>query len=282
MHMMICLACIASLGATAARAAPCDRLSAGQRKLAHTLFKATHPYDCCDDTLDRCLKQFKVCKLAKRLRDEICRRLIKGHSDKQIRGALDRRARSMTVAIKNASFDLSTAPLAGDRAAKVTVVAYACARCPFCSKVLPDLHRLVESSGLKGKVKLYFRPFPIRDHPGSLEGGLAFVAAARLGAPWPYLLKLYAEYDSFSVDKLAPWAARVGIKEQAFKSELKSAAARKDLVESKKEGLRNGVTATPTLFINGRKYLGDMDHESLLDVLDEESDRVSRRQFCDR
>jgi protein-disulfide isomerase len=262
------------------RAAPCDRLSGEQRKLAAKIQRATHPYDCCDETLDRCLKQKNVCKLAKRLRDNICRLLLKGKKEKEIVSSLDRRARSMTPMGKKATFDLSKAPVAGDPNAPVSVVAAACARCPFCSKVLPDLHKMVTTGPFKGKVKMQFRPFPIRGHPGSLEGGLAFVAATRLGKLWPYLLKMYAHYDDFSKDKLVPWAIEVGLDKAAFTKEMAAPATRKELLASKKEGLRNGVKATPTLFVNGRQYYGDMDHDTLLDILDEEADRVKGRQFC--
>jgi protein-disulfide isomerase len=266
--------------ATTARAAPCERLSAAQRKLSQKIQRATHPYDCCDETLDRCLKQKRVCKLARRLRDAICRRLLKGETEKKILGALERRARSMTPMGKKATFDLTGAPAAGDAKAPVTVVAYACARCPFCAKVVPDLHRLVTAGGLKGKAKLFFRPFPIRNHKGSVEGGLAFVAAMRLGKHWPYLLKLYQEYDRFEVGKLDSWAARVGLEGGAFKREMRAKQTRAILTTSKKEGLRNRVKATPTLFINGRQYYGDMDHETLLDVLGEEADRRGGREYC--
>ena len=272
--------CIMSLLPVAVRAAPCDRLTAAQRKLSAKIFRTTHPYECCDETLDRCLAQIKVCKLAKRLRDDICRRIVGGQDEKKIRNALDRRARSMSPAIKKASFDLRHAPPAGSASAPVTVVVYACARCPFCSKVVPDLHRLVIRGGLRGKVKLHFRPFPIRGHKGSAEGGLAIVAASRLGKLWPYLLKLFAEYNQYSSEKLPQWATQVGMDRKAFLAQMALKANRKLLIQSKKEGLRNGVRATPTLFINGRQYYGDMDRESLLDVLDEEADRVGKRQFC--
>ncbi len=273
------LLCWAPLG----QAAPCDRLSAPQRKKAEQIFRSTHPYECCDETLDRCLKQFKVCKLVKRLRDDICRRLVKGQQVKQIKSALDRRARSMIATGKRgkrAVFDLSQAKVAGDPHAPVTVVACACARCPFCSKVVPNLYLLVTKSGLKGKVKLYFRPFPIRGHAGAVEGGLAFVAAEQQGKIWPYLRKMFSEYDQFEIKKLRSWAVDVGMDLAVFEQAMASKKTRKLLVQSKKEGLRNGVKATPTLFINGRKYLGDMDRETLLDVLDEEADRVKGRQFC--
>ena len=276
----IVLIIVALLIPALALAAPCQRLNSAQKKIARKIFAATYPYDCCDETLDRCLKQKKVCKLARRLRDDICRRIARNQDPMKIKNALDRRARSMAPVGKKLMADLSGSPAAGAASAPVTVVVYACARCPFCAKVVPDLYRRVTGGGLKGKVKLHFRSFPIRSHAGSKEGGLAFVAAKRLGKGWPFILKLYAEFDKFSVDKLPAWAAAVGLDRAAFVKEMKAGVNIKALVASKKEGLRARVKATPTLFLNGRKYFGDLDPETLLDVLDEEADRVARKQYC--
>lgn len=265
--------------ASHAGAAPCDRLNGEQRKLAQKIQQATYPYECCDETLDRCLKAKNVCKLAKRLRDQICRLLAKGKTEKEVKNSLERRARSMTPMGKKAAIDISQENVAGDPKSTVTVVAYACARCPFCSKVVPDLYRLVNGS-FKGKVRLYMRTFPIRGHEGSAEGGMAFAAATRLGKFWPMLLKVYSNYDDFAPDKLVGWAVEAGLDRAAFEREMKDGANRKLLVESKKEGLRNGVKATPTLFIDGRQYFGDMDHDTLVDVLDEAVDRAAKKQYC--
>jgi protein-disulfide isomerase len=269
-----------ALAPVAAAGAPCDRLKGDQRKLAQKIQKATYPYDCCDETLDRCLRQRKVCKLAKRLRDHICRLVLKGKKEKAIKDSLERRARSMTPMGRKAKIELSFLKPAGDPGAKVTVVAYACARCPFCSKVLPDLYRMVTAGSLKGKVKLYFRPFPIRSHEGSAEGGMAFVAAQKQGKLWPYLLKVYEKYDGFAASKLVGWARELGLDVARFEKDVKDKANRKLLVSTKKEGLRNGVKATPTLFIDNQRYYGDLDHETLRDVLDEAVDRKANRQYC--
>ena len=282
MRLLLPLLFVALVAPAAARAAPCQKLNAAQKKIAAKIFSATYPYDCCDETLDHCLKQKKVCKLAWRLRDDICRRIGRNQDPKKIKNAMDRRARSMTAVGSKIRADLSLSRPAGAANAPVTVIVYACARCPFCSKVVPDLYRKAVTGGLKGKVKLYFRSFPIRGHAGSKEGGMAFVVAQKLGKGWPFILKLYAEYRHFSVDQLPEWAAAVGLDRAAFIKEMKSGANVKLLIGSKKEGLRNQVKVTPTLFINGRKYHGDLDPETLLDVLDEEADRVARKQYCDK
>ncbi len=272
-YTLLTLLALLAIPSTAG-ATPCGRLNDAQKGIANKVMDATYPYACCDEKLTTCLKQKKVCKLAKRLRDDICRRVGRNQKPKAIKNALARRARSMAAMGKKAKIDLTGLQPAGDAKAPVTVVAYACARCPFCSKVMPSLHKQVTAGGLKGKVKLYFKAFPIRGHEGAAEGGLAFVAANKGGKFWPFMLKLYGEFDKFAKDKLTPWAVAAGLDKGAFEAAMKDKATRAALVAAKKEGLRNKVKATPTLFINGRKYHGDLDPETLLDVLEEEADRL--------
>jgi len=260
------------------RADPCAQLAGDKRGLAEKIFRSTHPYDCCDETLDRCLKQKKVCRLATRLRDEICKRIAVGHDENRIKTALERRARSMLPG-KRVGIDLSGSEPAGEAKAKVVVVVYACTRCPYCAQVVPELHRLVTSSSLKGKVALYLKPFPISDHAGSKEGGLALQAAARNKKFWPYALKLYGEFKRFEVSKLPEWAAQLGLDREAFKREMASPQAVQRLVDSKREGIRNGVEQTPTIFLDGRKYQGELGREVLPDILEEEVDRAAGRQY---
>jgi protein-disulfide isomerase len=266
-------------GKSVAAAGRCHVLRGPKLKLAQALYEAVHPYDCCDETLASCLKQRKVCKLATRLRDEICRRLLGGQNAAQIKSAIERRARSMTPVGKRASIDLTGAPASGSASAPVTVAVYACARCRMCSRTLPMLDAMVTRGALRGRVKIHLKPFPIRGHSGSLEGGLALVAAARLGKLWPYLRLLYRQFDSFSKDKLASWAKGVGMDPSAFTQQMSSSSTRSALIKSKKEGLRNKVNATPTLFINGRRYVGDLDRESLKDVLEEAADRAQGKRY---
>ena len=170
---------------------------------------------------------------------------------------------------RKAAIDLSLAPAAGDDGAPVQVIAYTCARCPFCSKIVPKLHTEVTRGVLKGKARLHFKTFPIRGHEGSKEGGLALVAAARMGQPWPFLLKLYERYDSFCPDALSTWADDAGLDKSEFERLHKDPETLRLLVESKKEGIRNRVSATPTFFLEGRLFAGEPTTEELVDLVEE-------------
>ncbi|MBL6974875.1 MAG: DsbA family protein [Deltaproteobacteria bacterium] len=254
----------------------CDALTGEARSVARYLVSTEHPYDCCDETIEKCIKARPDCQLAVRLADFVCRRAAAGQDRTTIQRALQRRATSMMRPGRTVKTDLAKSPMVGCSKAGVKVVAYVCLRCPFCSKMVPELYREVTAGRLAGKVALHLRLFPIKSHTNSMEANLAVAAAASLGRMWEYLLLVYRHFDAFEVGRLAGWATEAGMGAAAFEGALTSAAVKKSLVASKKEGLRNGVVATPTLFINGRKYVGDLDVETLVDVIEEESEAVGR------
>jgi len=254
----------------------CDALSGPKKAVADAVLRSQHPYECCDDTNHACLQQKPVCLLARRLANDVCRRAGAGQSQADIERALARRATSMTSTQK-APIDTSKFEPAGAADAKVQVTGYMCARCPYCSRLLPALHQSVTQGALKDKARLHFRVFPIRSHEGSTEGGLALVAAQRLGKFWPFLLHLYRNFDKFDPAKLPECAEHHGMNRDEFVRLMNDPASRELLTESKKEGVRNKVGATPTMFINGRPYSADLDMATLQDVIEEEHDRMSGR-----
>lgn len=253
----------------------CDALTGDARKVAQELLSKQYAYDCCDKTLAQCLEKKPTCTLVKRLSDDICRRTAKGQARADIERELQRRATSMMPSGKSYAIDTKSTAAAGKADAKVTLATYICPRCPFCAKLMPDLHASVTNGRLAGKVKLVARPFPVRTHPGSTEGGLAMMAAQKLGKFWGFLHELYRNFDSFDVAKLGDVAEKAGLDRAAFDAASKDPATRAALVAAKKEGVRNGVESTPTFFINGRKYQGEMTLSTLEDVLEEEYERVT-------
>ncbi len=273
----------AALAAPArAQTAVCDALAGSQRTLALKLLESEHPYDCCDDTIARCLAARPTCALAVRLADGICRRVAAGQDEARIRRSLSRRARSMLGGGSPAAVDLASASIAGAEGAPVTVVVYACARCPYCSKLVPALHREVVSGRLRGLARLAFRTFPIRGHPGSTEAGLAFAAAAAMGRFWEFALLSYREFDDDSPERRRQRAGAVGLDPDAFTARIADPATREALVASKKEGLANGVEETPTLFLNGRRWTGDLELGEVADAIEEEAERARGHRWTGR
>jgi protein-disulfide isomerase len=249
-------------------------LSGDQEFLAAELLATRRLYDCCDDTIADCLERKPTCSLAFRLSENICRRVADGQTRERIVDALRMRPRSTLPGKSKAEIDLAGLSAAGEASAPITLVEYACPRCPYCATMTPKIYDAVVKGRLEGKVKLYFKTFPLRGHVGGKESGLAFVAAEKLGHFWEFVLYFFQRFDRFSVPRQLEWAEAVGMDREALEQAMADPASLQRLVEMKKEGIVNGVEATPTFFINGRKYNAELSHEEVIDVLEEEFDKI--------
>jgi len=266
---------LATAGIARAQTAVCDALQADKRQLAQDILQSQKPYACCDATIAECLAKRPRCVLARRLADDVCRRAGAGQDRPAIERALTRRAESMNRTGASVPIDLGRSAPVGEPDGKVIVVAYVCGRCPFCSKLIPAIKRQVAEGPLKGKAKLYLKLFPIRTHAYSTESGKGALAAQDLGKFWPFIDQLYAHFDDFDVAKLPDYAVAAGMDRNAFTSLFNDAAITTRLVDSKKEGIRNKVDATPTIFLNGYKYSGDLTSTTVQDIVEEEFDRMT-------
>jgi hypothetical protein len=249
-------------------------LSGDQEFLAAEILATQRLHDCCDDTIANCLEQNPTCSLAFRLSENVCRRVADGQPKTRIVDALRRRARSTLPRGTGAEFDLAGLSVVGDANAPITLVEYACPRCPYCARMTPKVHDAVEKGPLAGKVKLYLKTFPLRGHWGSKESGLAFLAAEELGHFWEFVSYYFQHFDEFSISKQLEWAEAVGMDREAFQKAMADPGVRDSLVEIKREGLKNYVEATPTFFIDGRKYDAELSPEELIDVLEEKFEKI--------
>ncbi len=252
----------------------CKTLKKTEQQSVDKILKETHGYGCCTDTVASCLKSHPSCKTLNYIKENICFRVKKGESESKILKRVALRKKSLESSQIKAVIDLKKSKAAGNPQAPVTLVVYACSRCPFCARLVPELYKAVTDGNLKNRVKLYFKPFPLKSHKYSKEGGLAMIAALKMGKFWPYILKLYGEFNDFSVDKLASFAKQTALDPDRFTKIMKDPKTRKDLVDSKKEGLVNRVTATPQLFINGKKYVNFLDINEITSALNEEYDSI--------
>lgn len=258
--------------ALAAEPSDCASLAPDDRARAAALMEIEHVYAGCDDTVARCLSAAPPVPLAARLAGEICRRVDAGESDEDVSRHIGLRARSM-AANPVVPIDTRGAPVAGVPAAPVEVVVFACLRCPFCARLVPELETAVTTGSLRGKARVAFKAFPLKGHPGSTESGLGALAAHAQDRFWPFVRGEYAEFEAFSVDRLGARISAVGGDPAAWRAAYADPATRAALVASKREGIALGVDSTPTVFVGGRRYEGSMDIVQLVDVIGEEYER---------
>jgi hypothetical protein len=263
------------LWAHQAQAAPpaCEALTAPEQARASALMGELPIHDCCDQPLATCLEQQPRCRLADRMASNLCQRVAAGQGDDDIRRAFQLRAWTMQPYGEPASYDLEGAPTAGDPEAPIQLVVYSAPRGWHCARMVPGVYEAVTEGALAGKVRLWVRPFPLRSNEHGKEAGLAFLAAHELGRFWDLALYSYANFDAFSLEAQQRWFQQLGLDGAEMERLMADPALLERLTASKREGVELGVGSTPTFFIDGQLYRGEIELPELIDTLEEAWER---------
>lgn len=149
----------------------------------------------------------------------------------------------------------------------VSVVVYGDYLCPYCRRLRQVLDRLRQALG--ERLLYIFRHFPNeRAHPGATFIARATEAAARQGRFFEMHDIIYGQEPPFSEEQVLEIAAGLGMDMAQFRRDLDSDDARRRVDEDLAEGRRNGVTGTPTIFVDGIRYDGAWDFYSMLEALE--------------
>lgn len=176
-----------------------------------------------------------------------------------------------------ATFAIDDQFRAGNPKAPVTLVIYACPRSEACAKLIPDLHREVTAGRLKDKASLVYRPFFPPDNREALECGRGLYAAAYQGKFWPYLIHLCLERENLTQATLRDWAGSHGLDRCIFDQTCEQPGTEAWLQAARKEGLANGVTSAPAIFINGQRIQGSPGLETVVDLASKSYQQGSAR-----
>jgi thiol-disulfide isomerase/thioredoxin len=190
-----------------------------------------------------------------------------GFTDSEVSEKLDKRFRTPRVS----HFDLVAAPWKGAQGARVTVVEFVDYECPHCKHAQSLMKQLLEE--YPSDVKVYFKHFPLSSHTNARLAAEGAVAAHRQGKFWPFNEKVWANSESLSPAVLEKAAKEVGLDVAAWRKEAASDGVKDRVQKDRSEGNDLGINATPTLYINGRKYGDPLDLASLKDWLEEELGR---------
>jgi len=183
---------------------------------------------------------------------------------------------------------ISTAgrPVRGARDAKVSVVVYDDLQCPFCSHMHETLFRQVFND-YKDRVKVIYKDYPLfQIHPwaGRAANDANCLAEQNNDAFWDFADALHMDATAVNgpgpakrglPEKLAALdvlAMSLGAKHGVEPSKLQAcikAQSDKTVQDSVHEADALGVSATPTLFINGRKLEGALDASELRAALND-------------
>jgi len=155
----------------------------------------------------------------------------------------------------------------GPASAPVTLVEYGDYECPYCGNAYPVVKRLQGEMG--PRLRFVFRNFPLNTvHAHAGVAAQAAEAAAAQGKFWEMHDLLYEHQHDLAESDMVRYALKLGLEPYRFESDLSSEVFSKRVSDDFRGGVRSGVNGTPTFFINGVRYNGAYDYDSLKAALE--------------
>lgn len=145
------------------------------------------------------------------------------------------------------------------------LVVYGDFECLYTAAAMRAIGPLLEGGPA---LELVFRYFPLREiHPHAQIAAEAAEAAAREDRFWEMHDLLFRNQLHLEPSDLRRYAQRVGLDLERFESNLGEPAIKARVERDLETGEQSGVDGTPSLFIDGLRYRGPRDTESVGNAL---------------
>jgi NhaA family Na+:H+ antiporter len=151
----------------------------------------------------------------------------------------------------------------GPAGAQVTLVEYGDYECPHCRQVAPIIEQVQERFG--GRLRYVFRHLPIATvHPNAQLAAEAAEAAAAQGKFWEMHDRLLEHTGPLDRQQLVRFAEELDLDLERFEREMDEHVYAGRVREDFLSGVRSGANGTPAFFLNGVRYDGPWDLDSLI------------------
>lgn len=158
---------------------------------------------------------------------------------------------------KRVEVDITGAPIKGAADASIVIVEFSDFECPFCSRVLPTVDKVLED--YKGKVKLAFKHNPLPFHENATPAAKASMAAHRQGKFWEMHDLMFKNQRALNDANYKKWAKELKLDLKKFEADMKDPAIEKMIKADAEFARTNEAGGTPSFFVgqvNGSKVNG--------------------------
>lgn len=202
-------------------------------------------------TLEVCVKESRACKKCLPAAKTVARMVGKGEGEKEIRDWLENRFDDKKVT----AIDVGASPSLGPADAPITIVEWADFECPHCGMAAPVIHKTVDDPEFKPKTRFVFKNYPLPSHEHADPAARASVAAQNQGKFWEMHDQLFTHQETLTNQDIESFAKKLGLDMEKFKTDWASNDVKDRVAKDKEAGSRAGVTGTPAIFVNGRKFM---------------------------
>jgi protein-disulfide isomerase len=202
-------------------------------------------------TIEVCIKENRACKRCVPAARAVSKMVSKGEGEKEIREWLENRFDDKAVK----TIDLGTSPSLGPAGAPITIVEFADFECPHCGMAAPILHQTIEDPEFKPKTRFVFKNYPLPSHEHADPAARASVAAQNQGKFWEMHDQLFTHQETLTNQDIEGFAKKLNLDMDKFRADWNSNETKDRVAKDKTVGANLGVNGTPSVFINGRKFM---------------------------
>jgi len=159
-------------------------------------------------------------------------------------------------------------PILGNPNAKVTLIEFSDFRCGYCGKLNSTVKELFRA--YPNDLRIVFKHFPRNPQSDSFLAHMAAQEAFAQGKFWSFSEVLFSYRGQFTPEALVQLARDNGLDPAAMQRALENQTHRPIIESHIAQGRGQGVSATPTSFINGRLMSGAQPIENFKKIIDEE------------
>ncbi len=163
----------------------------------------------------------------------------------------------------------------GNPAAAIELVEYGDYQCPYCGRAYPIVKVIQQQLG--DNLKFVFRNFPLtKIHPMAKIASVATEAAGLQGKFWEMHDIVFENQRRLYKRALLEYAQTIDLQLERFEFDLDNAELAKKVEADFESGLRSGVNATPTFFVNGEKFTGNWSDDEFVIFIEMQLEKAGK------
>ncbi|MCD4705386.1 DsbA family protein [bacterium] len=165
------------------------------------------------------------------------------------------------IQINRNELEAQDEPQKGAKNPIMTIVEFADFDCPYCVVFHEDLKYFVAEN--KEQVKLIFRDFPLKNDDLAMFANCAF----EQDKFWEMHDHIFENFENFNENLAYAYIRDLDLDLDKFKDCYQNRKYEIEIKDDLRIGLNSGVQGTPTIFINGERFVGVMNQNILRQIL---------------
>lgn len=153
----------------------------------------------------------------------------------------------------------------GKKEAKVAIIEYSDYQCPACAYASLSLNEVYQT--YPNDVAVVYRHFPLPSHQFALDAAIASEIAGESGKFWEMNESLFLNQEKISKDEILNIAESLGFNRTDFEQKINDKKYKDEVYKDQIEAEDLKLDHTPTLYINGIEYSGDIDKDSIINEI---------------